>query len=94
MPKLVYTSSFNKPFKKFTKGNQTLKESIFKTLLLLEEDSFSANLRTHKLSGNLFGLLSCSCGYDCRIVFSIEKYKNSKESVVILIDVGTHDEIY
>ncbi len=58
----------------------------------MEEDAFSAQLKTHKLSGSLYGLLACSCGYDCRIIFTIEKEKN--EEVILLIDIGTHDEVY
>jgi len=36
---------------------------------LMATDLDSQKLGTHKLSGKLSGLLSCSCGYDCRIVF-------------------------
>jgi mRNA-degrading endonuclease YafQ of YafQ-DinJ toxin-antitoxin module len=34
------------------------------------------------------GLQSCSCGYDCRIVFSVEPEQ------IVLLDIGTHDEVY
>jgi mRNA interferase YafQ len=63
-------------------------------LTSLEEDAFSLQLKTHKLSGNLFGLLACTCGYDCRIIFSIEKDSSTHKEVVLLIDIGTHDEVY
>ena len=39
----------------------------------MEEDVFAANLGTHKLGGILDGINSCSCGYDCRVLFSIEQ---------------------
>ncbi len=55
---------------------------------------FAPNLGTHKLGGNLKGLRACSCGYDCRIAFSIEKDKTTNEDSIILLDIGTHDEIY
>jgi len=42
-----------------------------------------------KLSGELDELWSFSVEYDCRIVF-----KFLEENRVILIDVGTHDEVY
>ncbi len=32
-------------------------------------DVFAFHLGTHKLSGELYGLYACICGYDCRIVF-------------------------
>ena len=94
MPKrqLVPTKAFEKAYKKFTSKNPHLKASIHSALQQLEQDAFSSQLKTHKLSGNLYGLLACSCGYDCRIIFSIEKEK-SKETI-LLIDIGTHEEVY
>jgi mRNA-degrading endonuclease YafQ of YafQ-DinJ toxin-antitoxin module len=47
-----------------------------------------------RLIGKLSGLLSCSCGYDCRIVFAIETDEESGETLIVLLDVGTHDEVY
>ncbi len=90
--KLVFLKSFDKSYKKFVKGNSVLSENIEKTLRAMEDDVFSSNLKTHKLSGKLFGLSACSCGYDCRIIFSIEKY--SGHEAILLIDIGTHDEVY
>ncbi len=37
----------------------------------MESDIFSPSLETNKLSGKLAGLFACSCGYDCRIIFSL-----------------------
>jgi mRNA-degrading endonuclease YafQ of YafQ-DinJ toxin-antitoxin module len=45
------------------------------------------------LQGKLSEFYSCGCGYDCRIIFSIENIK-SDEKVVILIDIGSHDDVY
>lgn len=47
----------------------------------MEADVFDSSLGTHKLSGKLDGLQSCSCGYDCRIVFSIEQNIESEPGV-------------
>ena len=55
---------------------------------------FDSSLGTHKLEGKLADLLACSCGYDCRVVFAIETNKESNEKVIVLLDVGTHDEVY
>lgn len=92
--KLVLSKSFQKSYKKFISKKPDLKVVIEKALFKLEEDAFAPGLRTYKLSGNLFGHLACSCGYDCRIIFSIEKGNKSKEEVILLIDIGTHDEVY
>ena len=90
--KLVSSKSFEKSFKKFVKGNTVLQDNIEKTLRLMELDVFSSHLKSHKLSGNLYGLFACSCGYDSRIIFSIEKHAGHE--VILLIDIGTHDEVY
>jgi mRNA-degrading endonuclease YafQ of YafQ-DinJ toxin-antitoxin module len=33
-------------------------------------------------------------GYDCRIVFSIEQDMATSSEVIVLLDIGTHDEVY
>jgi mRNA interferase YafQ len=60
----------------------------------MEADVFASNLGTHKLGGKLHGFQSCSCGYDCRIVFFIEQDKETDSEVIGLLDVGTHNEVY
>jgi mRNA-degrading endonuclease YafQ of YafQ-DinJ toxin-antitoxin module len=60
----------------------------------MQEDVFATPLGTHKLSGRLEGLRACSCGYDCRIVFSIDKNPDGERVVIVLLDIGTHDEVY
>jgi mRNA-degrading endonuclease YafQ of YafQ-DinJ toxin-antitoxin module len=51
-------------------------------------------LKTHHLSGSLAGHPACSAGYDCRIVFSKQKYPKTGAEVLLLIDIGTHEEVY
>lgn len=69
MYRLVITSKFKRAFRKFARRNADLEGRIEETIAAMENDIFAANLGTHKLEGKLSGLLSCSCGYDCRIVF-------------------------
>ncbi len=94
MPKIVITNKFKKSLKKFTRNNNKLQMKIKEVINLMATDLTSSKLCTHKLSGNLSGLLSCSCGYDCRIVFSLSIDDNNKEQIIILLDIGTHDEVY
>ena len=94
MYKLVISSKFKKAFRKFARCNANLQDKIEETIAAMENDIFAANLGTHKLEGKLSGLLSCSCGYDCRIVFSLKTDDESGEEVVLLLDVGTHDDVY
>jgi mRNA interferase YafQ len=69
MSKIVLSKKFKKSFRKFASRNQDLQERIEEAIIAMENDVFATNLGTHKLEGKLSGLLSCSCGYDCRIVF-------------------------
>jgi mRNA-degrading endonuclease YafQ of YafQ-DinJ toxin-antitoxin module len=94
LQKLYSTKRFEKAYKKFVKNHPFLQNSIDKTLLILEEDPFSTLITTHNLSGKLYGLLSCTCAYDCRIIFRIEKHKDIDEEHIILLDIGTHEEVY
>ncbi len=92
MKKLVLTSKFTKSLRKFCKRDVRLKEQVQKTLLLMEDDVFAANLNTHLLRGELAGFYACSCGYDCRIIFGLRKEGDTE--LIILANVGTHDEVY
>jgi len=94
MRQLVLDAGFKRAFRKFVKRNPQLQSQIETTLSQMQVDVFAPQLGTHKLSGNLSGLRACSCGYDCRIVFSIEKDKVTDDEVIVLLDIGTHDEVY
>ena len=61
---------------------------------LLAQDAFDPRLKTHKLRGQLEGLWACSVEYDCRIVFAFEPDPESAEDMIVLIDIGTHEEVY
>ena len=94
MRKLITTPKFNRSLRKFTKRNSELREKVQKTLEQMTEDVFAANLDTHKLGGSLEGIKACSCGYDCRVLFLIEQDAETESEVIILLDVGTHDDVY
>ncbi|MEH2045404.1 type II toxin-antitoxin system RelE/ParE family toxin [Nostoc sp.] len=91
---LVLTPKFKRAFRRFVKRNAELQQRIEDTLQQMEADVFAPALGTHKQSGKLEGLQSCSCGYDCRVVFSIELDAETNSEVIVLLDIGTHDEVY
>jgi mRNA-degrading endonuclease YafQ of YafQ-DinJ toxin-antitoxin module len=91
---LILTPKFTRAFRKFVRRNAHLQRRIEHTLQQMEEDIFAPALGTHKLSGTLSGLRACSCGYDCRIVFSLEYDPDSGAEVIVLLDIGSHDEVY
>ncbi len=94
MRRLVLTPKFGRSYRKFSRRDKKLRQHIDAALRQMEQDVFSPSLSTHKLSGTLFGLWACSCGYDCRIIFSVERVPELDEEVIVLLDIGTHDEVY
>jgi mRNA interferase YafQ len=94
MMEVVWSSGFNRSFKKITKKNPQLKEQITKVLRRLADDPFTPSLKSHKLGGDLAGLWSCSVAYDCRIIFIFSEDEELLEMVILLVDVGSHDDVY
>jgi len=95
MKKLVWDNNFRRAFKKQTRHNPRLKAQIFDVLERLSADPFHPSLRTHKLKGTLEGLWACWVEYDCRIIFlfDVDPAINHEE-VIVLVDIGSHDEVY
>jgi len=91
---LVLTLKFKRAFRKSVRRDVRLQKRIEDTLMQMQKDVFAPSLGTHKLSGALEGLRACSCGYNCRIVFSIEQNPVGGAQVIVLLDIGTHDEVY
>ena len=61
-----------------------------KTLQLLESNPFHPSLRLHPLFGKLHGLHSVSITTRYRITVEIIIHEES----IILVNVGTHEEVY
>lgn len=89
MIKLIWDQGFKRAYKKKIKNNNEYKKKFWESLRLFVTDPFNPLLKTHKLSGKLKGLWVFSCLYDCRIIF-----KFIKKEEVLLIDIGSHDEVY
>lgn len=76
------------------RNNLARQKRVLQTLDELAHDPFHPALKTHKLSGQLKGLWACSVEYDCRIVFTFELDPDTGDDMIVLIDLGTHDEVY
>jgi len=83
-----FSSSFKKAFKKRIYKREE-EEKFWEKLEKFKRNPFNPILRTHKLSGELEGLWSFSVEYNCRVIF---KFINSSKA--LLIDIGTHEEVY
>ncbi len=94
MRTLHSTPKFEKAYRKFVRKHSWCQQKLDQALRQMAMDVFAPALETHKLSGKLDGLWACGCGYDCRIVFALEKDKKTGAEAIVLIDIGTHEEVY
>lgn len=88
--RLVYPQSYIRRARKFLMRHPELRETYRKTLQLLELDPTHPALRLHRLKGRLGGLHAVSINIKYRIViqFLIEG------TDILLVDVGSHDQVY
>ncbi len=94
MRELVLTSKFRRAYRRLAKRDRALQRRVDDVLKQMAADVFSPGLGTHKLGGALAGLWACSCGYDCRLVFALQVDEESGHQIILLLDIGTHDEVY
>ena len=94
MRKLVWGKTFIRAFKRTLKKRPELRSEIEETLRLLTEDPFATRLATHKLKGKFSGSWACKVGYDQRIVFDFVKNPDRPQDDILLIEIGSHDEVY
>ncbi|MEO1928314.1 MAG: type II toxin-antitoxin system RelE/ParE family toxin [Nautiliaceae bacterium] len=88
--KIITTDKFMKKLAKLIKKNPELKPKIAKTLKLFENDINHPSLRFHKLKGELSDKYSVSVDMNYRIILEFIV----TEKGVILLDIGSHDEVY
>lgn len=94
MRTLIWGKTFTRAYNRTIKKYPTLSKDIEETLNVLVKDPFAPQLETHKLKGKLSGSWACSVGYDLRIVFDFIKSEKQKEDDILLLEIGTHDEVY
>jgi len=79
---LIPTTRYNRSFRKLTKNNKPLRESIIKTLLVFKNSPGKPSLRLHKLSN--LNTWRISVNMSIRIIFLYQQDK------VILLYIGDH----
>ena len=89
MIELIWDKPFIRMLKKWQKKHPELNARFQERLQLFCEQPFHPSLKTHSLSGNLEGLFAFSITFEYRLVF-----KFIDENKVLLISIGTHDEVY
>ena len=87
---LVFTAHYDMIERRFVKRHPDLLERYHKTLALLEQDPFQPSLRLHALQGALAGLHAVSINLQYRITLELEV----REHEIILVNIGSHGEVY
>ncbi len=89
MISLIWDAAFIRILKKWKKKHPHLIKTFQEVLSEFVKNPFQPSLRTHCLSGKLKDCWACSITYEYRVVF-----KFISKNKVLLIDIGTHDEVY
>lgn len=88
--RIVYTESYLRRAAKFIKRHPELISQYEKTLKLLELNPYHPSLRLHRLSGSLHDLHSVSINISYRITLEFLV----QDGKIVLVNVGSHDEVY
>lgn len=82
---------YHKHFEKhFAKLQPRFKQKVIATIKCFAKNPSAPQLRNHALTGRLAGQRAISVMGDMRIIF--EEYDNY--TLVIMLDVGTHNQVY
>jgi len=88
--KIIYPQSYIKRATAFARKHPDLLKQYEKILKLLESNPFHPSLRLHPLAGKLHGLHSVSITTRYRITMEIIIH----QQCLILVNVGTHEDVY
>lgn len=87
---LVTPDCFLRHARKFFQKHPDLKPKFKQVLEKLQVDPFQPSLKLHALTGTLEGLHAVSLTYSFRITLTLRV----TEREIILLDLGSHDEVY
>jgi len=90
MIEIKFANGYEKRVIKFLKKHKDVYPKYKKTLELLQNNPHHPSLRLHKLQGKLNEFSSVSINMRYRIVIDFIIV----DDVIILVDVGSHDEVY
>jgi mRNA interferase YafQ len=94
MTPLVWSPAFTRTLKRKIRRNPNLRGAVEQTLHQLALDPFAPHLESHKLKGPLAGILACSVDHDLRILFEFVQNPDTGQSEILLLTIGSHDEVY
>lgn len=89
---LLRSAAFARDLRRWLKARPGSATDIEAALEQLSADAAHPSLRSHKLRGKLAGCWACSAGYDLRIVYEFVQHDGAE--AILLLAIGTHDEVY
>jgi len=90
MYEIRFADGYEKRAIAFFKKHKDLYPQYKKTITLLASDPAHPSLRVHKLRGKLKGFSSVSINMKYRIVVDFIIV----DGVIVLVDIGSHDDVY
>lgn len=90
MHEIRFAEGYEKKVIKFFKKHKDLLEKYKKTIELLQADPTHPSLRVHKLQGKMHPFSSVSINMKYRIIIDFIII----DEVIVLIDIGSHDDVY
>ena len=84
---IVYKKIFTKQYLKLLKHQQM---AVDAAILSFNENPNAPQLRNHALFGKKKGMRSIDAAFDLRIIF----IEHGEYTVVFLLEVGTHNQLY
>lgn len=85
--RIIFNNTFEKQYRKL---NSILQRKVDIAIEKFEVNPFDISLMNHNLTGKLIRFKSIRVNYNIRIIFrEIDGY-----TVVEMIQIGTHDEVY
>jgi len=88
--KLVKDGAYQRKERKFFKKHPNLIDRYAEVLSRLKTDPFEPSLKMHKLHGDLSAFHACSLTHEFGLVCLLLIQDES----IVLVDIGSHDEVY
>lgn len=91
MYSIFRTKQFKKSFKKII-SHKNFKKEVFEyvVLQLQQNNKLDEKFKDHQLIGNYVGYRECHLQNDILLIY----YYENKEIVLVLVDIGSHSELF
>jgi len=90
MPNIKNAKAFSKKLAKFLSKHPELYDKIKGRIETLASDPHALHLENHKLRGTLKDYYAFTISADCRIIFDVDP----TDGAYILLNIGSHDDVY